>query len=87
MSPPRRARPPSRPALAGKPDRVPEGDDDLALVQRLVTELGAPHLLRLMADAAMQHADALAQQGASPHAARLSREAALLNRAAHEILE
>lgn len=73
--------------MVAEPDPAPQGDRNLALVQRLVTELGAPHLLRLIADAAMRHADAVAQQGASPHAARLSREAALLNRAAHEILE
>ena len=61
--------------------------NSLAVLQRLIAELGTPHLLRLMAETATERANALARQGASAPAARASREAALLRRAANEILD
>jgi hypothetical protein len=59
----------------------------LARVRGLVAELGTPLLLRLMAEVTAEHANALARDGASPQAARLSREAALLRQALDELLQ
>jgi len=56
-------------------------------VHRLVTELGAAQLLRLVADVATERAEVVARQGASPQTARVSREAALLRRVAEELLD
>ena len=87
MLPPRRTRPVSEPsARRGLSDRESQ-ESCVALVHRLVTELGTARLLRLIADAATERANALARQGASPQTARVSREAALLRRAADEILD
>ncbi len=59
----------------------------VGVVEELVTELGTVRLLRLIADVATERANAIARQGASPQSARVSREAALLRRAAAEILD
>jgi hypothetical protein len=67
-------------------ERAPE-PDSLAILERLVSEIGTPQLVRLIADITEGHARMLLRQGASPLAARVSREAAILSRAAEEILE
>ena len=67
-------------------DREPQ-ETCVALVHRLVTELGTAQLLRLIADVATERANAAARQGASQQTARVSREAALLRRAADELLD
>jgi hypothetical protein len=71
------------PAIAGErsmPEQSTHGDS-LAILKRLVTDLGTPRVLRLIAEIAAQHADDLRRQGASPHAARCAREAQILSRA------
>ena len=60
--------------------------DSLAIVKRLVTDIGTPQLLRLVADVAEQHADDLLRHGASPLAARCAREAKILSRASDAVL-
>jgi hypothetical protein len=59
----------------------------VALVNELMTELGTAQLVHLIADVATERANAAARLGASPQTARVSREAALLRRAADEILD
>jgi len=88
VSPPRRTRshagPPAGPGAAGDRERQ---ETYVAVVHQLVTELGTARLLRLIADAATERANAIARQGASLQNARVSREAALLRRAADAILD
>jgi hypothetical protein len=64
-----------------------QDDEPLAILERLVTDVGAPRLVRLIAAIVEQHARQLLREGASPMAARVSREAAILSRAAEEMLE
>jgi hypothetical protein len=61
--------------------------DSLALLRRLVTELGTPQLLRLLASVADQHAKELAQEGPTQDAARFAREAKILSRASEAIAD
>ncbi len=59
----------------------------LALLRRLVTELGTLQLLRLLAGVADQHATQLAQEGPTQDAARSAREAEILSRAVEAIAD
>jgi hypothetical protein len=61
--------------------------ESLAILQRLVTDIGTPQLLSLIAQVAEEHANELLRQGASPQAARFAREAEILSRASEAILE
>ena len=61
--------------------------DSLSLLGRLVTEMGTPKLLRLIATIADQHSGDLAQQGPNSDAARFAREAKILSRAAEAIAD
>ena len=61
--------------------------DSLAILERLISEIGTPELLRLIAEVAEQHANDLLRQGASPQAARFAREASILSRASDAILD
>jgi hypothetical protein len=60
--------------------------DSLAILERLITEIGTPQLLRIIADVAERHASDVLRQGASPQAARLAREAKILSQASDAIL-
>ena len=60
--------------------------ESLAILKRLVTEIGTPQLLSLIAQVAEEHAKELLGQGASPQAARFAREAKILSRASEAIL-
>jgi hypothetical protein len=66
-------------------DETCGGGDSLAILKRLVADIGTPQLLRLIADVAEQHANDLIRQGISPHAARFARDAKILSRAAEAI--
>jgi hypothetical protein len=59
--------------------------DDLAILKRLVTDIGTPQLVRLIACVVEQHANELLRQGASPQAARFARDAKILSRASEAI--
>ena len=61
--------------------------NSLAILKRLMTDIGTPRLLRLIADVAAEHANDLIRQGASPQAARFEREARILRRASEALLD
>ena len=66
-------------------ERVAEGDR-LAVLERLITEIGTPQLLHLIAEIAEQHANELLRRGAGPQAARCAREARILTEASRALL-
>lgn len=68
-------------------EQFTDAEKSLAILKQLVTEIGTPQLLRLIADVAQQHANELLRQGASPQAARFAREATILSRASEAILD
>lgn len=68
------------------PEKVTDSDA-LSLLRRLVTEMGTPRLLRLIATVADQHARDLVQHGPGSEAARLAREAEILSRASDAIAD
>ena len=55
------------------------------VLKRLIAQVGTPQLLRLVADAAKQHAEDLVRDGAHADAARFFREATILAKAADAI--
>jgi len=67
-------------------DKFTDGDS-LALLSRLITEIGTPQLLRLLASVADQHAKKLAQEGQTLHATRCALEAKILGRASEAITD
>ena len=67
-------------------DEASMTDADSALVlKRLIAQVGTPQLLRLVADAATQHAEDLVRAGAQADAARFLREATILAKASDAI--
>jgi hypothetical protein len=65
-------------------DEASMTDAESALVlKRLIAQVGTPQLLRLVADAAKQHAEDLVRDGAD--AARFLREATILAKASDAI--
>lgn len=61
--------------------------DSLAILKRLVTDIGTPQLLSLIADVVEEHANALIQQGKIPQAARCGREVRVLREASQAIVD
>ena len=55
------------------------------VLRRLIAQVGTPQLLRLVADAATQHAEDLVRDGAHADAARFLREATILAKASAAI--
>lgn len=55
------------------------------VLKRLIAQVGTPQLLRLVADAAKQHAEDLVRDGAHADAARFLREATILAKASDAI--
>ncbi len=60
-------------------------DDGVVLLKRLIAQVGSPQLLRLVADAAKQHAEDLVRDSAHVDAARFLREAKILAKTSEAI--
>ena len=63
------------------------GNDRIAVLKRLIAEMGTAEVLSILADVARQHAEDLLKQGARADAARFLKEAKILAKASEAFLD